>query len=1255
MIETEEIYKGVFDNIEDLITIVNDKLEIECINKATHETLIGYSTEDLLNKEVVKFIHPDDRNHFLTGFDNLKMTGRFTIEARIKHKNGNFIWVEISGKPFKNKNKSLKFIVISRPITQRKKAEELSNRKIQQLQTTIDALNEPLFFLDLNHIILQCNKATLEFFNKSSFDQIIGQSCCKLLHDKLRPVDWCPVVRMKKSNQREVSINKIYNKWCEISSDPIYDDENNLIGAIHLISDITTYKMTEKKLKESENKFRVLFDSFPHFIGLMDMDGTLLDCNPAINKFLSKHKREDMIGLNVFQILSMVGKNKELIPKFKSLMRETNSDGKLKSLEFKIHRSLGGYLWLRIEGSSILIGSKKYIQFIIQDVTARRITEEMLKISENKLQDRIKELGCIYRISKLIENPFISEGELAHGIIELIPPAFQYPNLICVQILYKGKVYSSIDFKETEWKLSTSEMINKNEMVLEVYYRKDFAFLNEEYNLIREVIIRLKTCLEERKIQKKLNESEERYRLIYENANDLIRVLNDRFEFEYLNEEVHKRILGYSIEDLIGQTHLPFLHPADRRNAVRSTVRNLKRGEGSYQARFKDKSGIYRWFEFSGTIFYDSNGDKKILSIARDINTRKRAELRLRESEEKYRLMSETAYDLITILNKRFKYEYVNENALQQILGYSKEEMLGRSVLKFVHPDELSLGARALFEGFKRGQGEIEIRYKHKEGHWVWLEVRGKTFVDKDGEVKALLISRDFTERKKAEEKLMESEERYRLISQNADENLFMFDMNLNLIFNDTKVPNILGYSYEEMKKLNLTDYNVPSSLKVALKAYKEELRNERKKLKDPHRIRTFEVEQIHKNGSIVNVETRFTFIRDEHGEAKAILGLSRNITRRKLAEQRLRESEEKYRLISETAYDLIGMLNKRFKYEYVNEQAFLQILGYSNKDLIGKSALKFIHPDEVNHTAKALFEGFKDGEGGAILRFRHKDGHWVWIEAKGKTFFDRDGELKAIVISRDITEQRISEEKLRDSEVKYRGAYNRAKFYKDLFMHDMNNILTVVNSSVDLIPFYLGESEQSKNIRSITKIMQNQIDRGAKLITNVNALSELEETTMEVGSTIVNLLLENSIKFIERSFSERTVQIDFDSNGENFVVIANQLLREAFDNILINGIKYNDNNSVDIRIRIGKENLNNSQFVKMEFIDNGIGVPDERKEMIFKRGNRELKGSKGMGLGLSLVKKIIKNYKGKIWVEDKVEGDYSKGSNFVLLIPEAI
>ena len=112
--------------------------------------------------------------------------------------------------------------------------------------------------------------------------------------------------------------------------------------------------------------------------------------------------------------------------------------------------------------------------------------------------------------------------------------------------------------------------------------------------------------------------------------------------------------------------------------------------------------------------------------------------------------------------------------------------------------------------------------------------------------------------------------------------------------------------------------------------------------------------------------------------------------------------------------------------------------------------------------------------------------------------------------------------------------------------------------------------------------------------------------------------------------------------------------MQEAFDNLLNNAIKYNSNENVEISIRISKILMEEINYIKMEFIDNGIGVTDERKNLIFKRYEREHKGGKGMGVGLSLIKKIIKKYHGKIWVEDKVIGDYSKGSNFIILIPEA-
>ncbi|MFX0154549.1 MAG: sensor histidine kinase [Candidatus Hodarchaeota archaeon] len=112
-------------------------------------------------------------------------------------------------------------------------------------------------------------------------------------------------------------------------------------------------------------------------------------------------------------------------------------------------------------------------------------------------------------------------------------------------------------------------------------------------------------------------------------------------------------------------------------------------------------------------------------------------------------------------------------------------------------------------------------------------------------------------------------------------------------------------------------------------------------------------------------------------------------------------------------------------------------------------------------------------------------------------------------------------------------------------------------------------------------------------------------------------------------------------------------MLQDVFENILLNSVKYDENSEIIITIEVSKIQINDKTYNKIEFIDNGIGVPDERKEIIFKRGNRELKGTKGMGLGLSLVSKIIESLNGKIWVENRIKDDYTKGSTFIITLPD--
>jgi len=139
----------------------------------------------------------------------------------------------------------------------------------------------------------------------------------------------------------------------------------------------------------------------------------------------------------------------------------------------------------------------------------------------------------------------------------------------------------------------------------------------------------------------------------------------------------------------------------------------------------------------------------------------------------------------------------------------------------------------------------------------------------------------------------------------------------------------------------------------------------------------------------------------------------------------------------------------------------------------------------------------------------------------------------------------------------------------------------------------------------------------------------------------------------IPKKESKKKKSFQIDSPFKTYDIKANELLLDVFENILINATRYNDNSIIEVLIKISRFQKDGIKFLKIEFIDNGIGIYDDRKKIIFQKGYKKEKQSKGMGLGLSLVKKIIKSYNGQIWGEDKIKGDYTKGSNFIIIIPE--
>ena len=229
----------------------------------------------------------------------------------------------------------------------------------------------------------------------------------------------------------------------------------------------------------------------------------------------------------------------------------------------------------------------------------------------------------------------------------------------------------------------------------------------------------------------------------------------------------------------------------------------------------------------------------------------------------------------------------------------------------------------------------------------------------------------------------------------------------------------------------------------------------------------------------------------------------------------------------------------------------------------------------------------------------------------------------------------------------------NSTCLYSSLYSHNMRSIFSKILMSADLGTVYLDNPENRGELKELLSIIKEQVIRGNQIITNLDKLSILDNEIQVIKNIKVHDILEDAIHYIKKSNRINNISIKVESSDKNVAVQANELLKDIFENIMINAINYNDSHVAEIYIKITKEfDLKQGHVVRIEFIDNGIGIPDSQKELVFNKVGK-IKGGKGLGLGLSLVKQIVETFNGKIFVEDRFTGDYKRGCKFVLVLPE--
>jgi len=392
---------------------------------------------------------------------------------------------------------------------------------------------------------------------------------------------------------------------------------------------------------------------------------------------------------------------------------------------------------------------------------------------------------------------------------------------------------------------------------------------------------------------------------------------------------------------------------------------------------------------------------------------RKRAEDALQQSEERFRTLIENTSDLVIVLKPDGTSKYISPS-VKRLLGYKPDEIVGQSITDFVHPDDLPAALQAIAIRVRTpglADSASEFRVRHKDGSYRMMEVIGNNLLENPAVNGIVINARDITERKRAEEALRESEEKYRTILENIEEGYFEVDIAGNFTFFNESVCRLLGYSREEMMGMNNRYYTDETNAQKLYRTFNEVYRT-------GVPAQEYDWEVIRKDGTKRYVESSVSIRKNKSGQPIGFRGIVRDITERKQAVEELRKSEERFKLIFEYAPDAIYLNDLKGNFIAGNKAAE-KITGFEKDELIGGSFLK-LNLLSVDQLPKAVTLLAKNARGKPTgpdeFILKRKAGDKVLVEI---TTHPIKFEKRTVVlgIARDITERKRAEEVLRESE----------------------------------------------------------------------------------------------------------------------------------------------------------------------------------------------------------------------------------------------
>jgi PAS domain S-box-containing protein len=706
-------------------------------------------------------------------------------------------------------------------------------------------------------------------------------------------------------------------------------------------------------------------------------------------------------------------------------------------------------------------------------------------------------------------------------------------------------------------------------------------------------------------------------------------------------------LFGYTSQEIIGE-NVAILAPVDRCDEVAEYMGMIRRGRAisPFDTVLQAKDG--RAVDVLLSISPIRNAAGEVVGaagIAHDISKRVEAERKLRQSEERFREVFNHAPFGMGVSGLDGRMIQVN-GALCQMLGYSEEELLARTWKDLTHPDDVEAGLRMLEQVWIEPERclEAERRYLNRSGEVVWARIRVSSLRD-GGEslyspVYFVVRVEDITDRKRANDALRESEERFRSMADGCPTMMWVTDAQGGNQFINRAYREFCGIAQEQAKGIEWQALVHPDDLTACIEAFGRSARE--------HASFRCEARLRRADGAWRWIDSFAAPRFSPAGQYLGYVGLNLDITERKAAEEALQSSETKFRQLAENIREVFWMALPTGEVLYVSP-AYEQVWGrdceglYRNPD----SWMDAIHPDDQEKARSLLAHRIHQDPVEVEYRIRTADGQEKWIRDRAFPIHDQAGQTVRVAgIAEDITERKRYEEEL----IRARQGADAANRAKSRFLANMSHeIRTPMNGVIGMLQL-LGETDLAEEQRQYAEIAMESGRTLLALIDDILDLSKIEGGKAVLERRDFNLrdTVEEAVRSLQNQARAKGLALHgrVDAGVPATVSGDARRLRQVLINLMANAIKFTARGEVRVEAVLSHQGPA-SATVRFAVADTGIGIKADQTSRLFspfvQADESTTRKYGGTGLGLAISKELAQMMGGRIGVESR-EG---QGSTF--------